>query len=219
MRSEELENPIIAEIRERGYEIFWNASTVKKGYAGTAWLSRVTPVATSTGIGHELDGEGRVLVAEFADFHAVTVYTPNTKDDLSRLTIRQEWDARFAARMKELEATKPVVFVGDLNVAHKEIDLANPKPNIGKKGFTFEERSGFDRFVDLGFVDTYRHFHPDTVGAYTWWSNFGKSRERNVGWRIDYVLVSETLMPRVTEAFIRPETMGSDHCPVGIELK
>jgi exodeoxyribonuclease III len=218
VRSEEYENPIAAEIAALGYGIHWNASTVKKGYSGTAWLTRSEPLTVTRGIGHSLDGEGRAITVEYPEFYAVSVYTPNTKDDLSRLDIRQEWDSRFCAFVSELAAKKPVVFAGDLNVAHREIDLANPKANIGKKGFTLEERAGIDRFIDAGFSDTYRHFYPDAASVYTWWSNFGQSRARNVGWRIDYAFVSSALLSRVSSAFVRAETLGSDHCPVGVEL-
>ena len=168
--------------------------------------------------GRDSADEGRVITAEFDNFYVVTVYTPNAKDDLSRVKLRHEhWDPAFLAYVKLLEKTKPVVFCGDLNVAHTELDLANPKPNRGKKGFTDEEREGFQNFVDAGFVDTFRLFTQGN-GHYSWWSHFANSRARNVGWRIDYVLVSEALKKKVKEAKIHTEVMGSDHCPVSIKL-
>ena len=162
--------------------------------------------------------EGRVIAAEYDKFWLVTVYTPNTKDDLSRLQLRhKQWDPAFLAYCKRLEKTKPVVFCGDLNVAHTELDLANPKPNVGKKGFTNEEREGFQRFIDAGFVDTLRLFKQGN-GYYTWWTHFANARARNVGWRIDYFLVSTSLKNKVTAADIHPQIMGSDHCPVSVTL-
>lgn len=207
-------------------------SAEKKGYSGTALLSRTEPLSIRRGLSVELqnkysmadDGygdpnaEGRVLTAEYPDFFLVTVYTPNAKDDLSRIPLRHEkWDPAFLEHCKLLEMTKPVVFCGDLNVAHTELDLANPKPNDGKKGFTKEERSGFQAFLDAGFVDTFRMFKQGN-GYYTWWSNFGGARERNVGWRIDYFLVSSALKSKVKGADIHPDVMGSDHCPVSLTL-
>ncbi len=162
--------------------------------------------------------EGRVLMAEYEHFYVVTVYTPNAKDDLSRIPLRQNhWDPAFLAYCQRLELTKPVVFCGDLNVAHTELDLANPKPNMGKKGFTLEERGGFQAFLDAGFVDTLRMFKQGN-GFYTWWSHFGGARERNVGWRIDYFLVSASLRDKVLAAEIHPLVMGSDHCPISVTL-
>ena len=149
----------------------------------------------------------------------MTVYTPNAKRELERLEYRQLWDSFFLDYLLRLESVKPVIFCGDLNVAHKEIDLANPRENRGNAGFTDEEREGFQKFVDAGFVDTFRHFYPDTPGAYTWWSNFAGCRPRNIGWRIDYFMVSASLVPRLQNAFIRPEIKGSDHCPVGVEVQ
>ncbi len=192
---------------------------MKKGYAGTAWLAKNPPLAASRGIGHDLDGEGRALAIEYDTCTLVSVYTPNAKEDLSRLALRQQWDAAFLEYLKALATKKPVVVCGDLNVAHMEIDLANPKPNRGKKGFTDEERAGFGAFLQNGFVDTFRHLHPDETGAYTWWSHFANSRARNVGWRIDYALVSDSLVSKLSDAFIRPDIHGSDHCPVGIVLE
>jgi exodeoxyribonuclease III len=213
------------------YQEFWN-SAQKKGYSGTAIFSKHAPLSVVHGLPEDLqqqfdmtadaygdpNTEGRVLTAEFDQFYVVTVYTPNAKEDLSRIPLRhQQWDPAFLAHCKRLEQHKPVVFCGDLNVAHTELDLANPKPNKGKKGFTQEERDGFQAFLDAGFVDTMRLFKEGN-GFYTWWSNFGGARERNVGWRIDYVLVSEALKNKVVAAEIHPAVMGSDHCPVSIEL-
>ena len=212
------------------YQEYWNSAT-KKGYSGTAIFSRTEPLSVTNGFADELGAqfmlsdaagrdctdEGRVITAEFADFYLVTVYTPNAKDDLSRIPLRQQWDPAFLAHCRELEKSKPVIFCGDLNVAHTELDLANPKTNIGRKGFTAEERSGFQAFVDAGFVDTFRMFHEGN-GHYTWWSNFASSRARNVGWRIDYFLVSGALRKNVIAADIHADVMGSDHCPVSITL-
>lgn len=218
------------------YEEFWYSAD-KPGYSGTAIFVRNDseagkPLQVINGLPQEIidqykvtgdtygdpNLEGRVLAAEFDSFWVVTVYTPNAKDDLSRIPMRTVWDPAFLAYVKQLEQSgKPVVFCGDLNVAHTEDDLANPKPNRGKKGFTTEERSGFQAFVDAGFVDTFRMFTQGN-GYYTWWSHFAKSRERNVGWRIDYFLVSESLKSKVKAADIHPAVMGSDHCPVSITL-
>lgn len=165
------------------------------------------------------DNEGRVTTLEFEDHYFVTVYTPNSKRELERLEYRQLWDSFFLDYLLRLESNKPVIVCGDLNVAHNDIDLANPKTNRGNAGFTDEERSGFQKFVDAGFVDTFRKLYPDTPGAYTWWSNFAGARGKNIGWRIDYFLVSSSLASRLENAFIRPEIMGSDHCPVGVEMR
>ena len=219
------------EIELPDYREYWN-SAVKKGYSGTAIFSKDEPLAVVNGFpgefakrftfADELErdsaDEGRVMTAEFKKFYVVTVYTPNAKDDLSRLALRfKHWDPAFLAYCKLLEKKKPVVFCGDLNVAHTELDLANPKPNRGKKGFTDEERAGFQNFVDAGFVDTFRLFTQGN-GHYSWWSHFANSRARNVGWRIDYVLVSQKLRQAVKAADIHPAVMGSDHCPVSITL-
>lgn len=201
-----------------GWEVHWNAAE-KKGYSGVAVLSRIPALSVRHGIGiAEHDREGRVLALELPDFHLVNVYTPNAQNELRRLDYRMEWDAAFLAYLKELEKTKPVVFAGDLNVAHREIDLARPKENRRSAGFTDEERGGFDRLVDAGFVDTFRHFHPDEPGHYSWWSFRGGARQRNVGWRIDYFCVSAPLLPRVASAGILPGVLGSDHCPVTVEI-
>jgi exodeoxyribonuclease-3 len=219
------------EIDLAGYHEFWN-SAVKKGYSGTAIFSKHEPLNVVNGfpddfaqrfkfadeLKRDSTEEGRVIAAEFKHFFVVTVYTPNAKDDLSRLPLRfQHWDPAFLAYCKQLEQKKPVIFCGDLNVAHTEFDLAHPKSNRGKKGFTDEERKGFQNFVDAGFVDTLRLFRQGN-GHYTWWSNFSNSRARNVGWRIDYVLVSTHLRGSVLAADIHPEIMGSDHCPVSITV-
>lgn len=213
------------------YHEFWN-SAVRKGYSGTAIFSRTEPLGVVNGFPHEFARryafadelerdsaeEGRVITAEYPKFYLVTVYTPNAKEDLSRLALRfKHWDPAFLAYCKMLEKTKPVIFCGDLNVAHTELDLANPKPNRGKKGFTDEERQGFQNFVDAGFVDTFRLFTQGS-GHYSWWSHFANSRARNVGWRIDYILVSAALRGAVKAAAIHPEVTGSDHCPVSVTL-
>lgn len=207
-------------------------SAVKPGYSGTAIFSKAAPLQVINGFPadiiekYEVSGdtygnpndEGRVIAAEFNDFWVVTVYTPNAKEDLSRVALREKhWDPGFLAYCKQLEQTKPVVFCGDLNVAHTEDDLANPKPNRGKHGFTDEERGGFQAFIDAGFVDTLRMFVQGN-GHYSWWSHFAKARERNVGWRIDYFMVSAALKDKVKAAHIHADVMGSDHCPVSVEL-
>ncbi len=199
------------------YHTYWNVAQ-KKGYSGTAIFTRQRPIAVSCGIKvTEHDNEGRVLTAEYADFFLVNVYVPNSKRELTRLAYRQTWDRDFLRYLKKLERKKPVIFCGDLNVAHTEIDLTHPKANVGNHGFTPEERTGFTAFVKAGFLDTFREFETGG-GHYTWWSVMSKARERNVGWRIDYFLVSPALRPRLKHAFIRREVPGSDHCPVGIEI-
>ena len=201
------------------YDVYFN-SAVKKGYSGTAIFTKVKPLSVTYGIGiEEHDQEGRVITAEFEKFYLVTVYTPNAKRDLSRLAYRQVWEDDFLAYIKKLEETKPVIFCGDLNVAHKEIDLANPKTNVNNAGFTKEERAKFDQVVASGLVDAFRYLHPDAVGAYSWWSYMGGARARNIGWRIDYFVVSEVLAPLLKEVDIRSDVTGSDHCPVEIEVK
>lgn len=200
-----------------GYTTYWNSAD-KKGYSGTAIFSKARPGQITTGIGVAAhDREGRVLTAEFPDFFLVNVYVPNSKRGLERLPYRQEWDAAFLNYLKKLERAKPVIFCGDLNVAHEEVDLANPKANVRNHGFTVEERAGFTAFVRSGYLDTFREFEPGG-GHYTWWSPLSGARSRNVGWRIDYFLLSAALRPRLKSAFIRPSITGSDHCPVGIEL-
>jgi exodeoxyribonuclease-3 len=207
----------VEQLWPRHYTTYWN-SAEKKGYSGTAIFTRTRPLKVEPHIGlAEHDREGRVLTAEFTDFFLVNVYVPNSKRDLSRLAYRQKWDADFLRHLKILERKKPVIFCGDLNVAHTEIDLANPKANVNNHGFTPQERAGFSAFVQAGFLDTFREFEP-AGGHYTWWSPMAGARSRNVGWRIDYFLASKSLRPRLKKAFIRPEVMDSDHCPVGIEL-
>lgn len=220
-----------AEIDLPGYEEYW-CSAEKKGYSGVAIFTKETPVDVRFGLPEDIaekyglgtDGygdpnkEGRVIAADLGGVIVVSVYTPNAKDDLSRLPLRHEhWDPAFLEYVKRLEEEKPVVFCGDLNVAHTEEDLARPKENRGVKGFTDEERAGFQAYLDAGFVDTFRLFHKGN-GFYTWWSHFGAARERNVGWRIDYVLVSKKLASKVKKADIHPDIYGSDHCPVSIVL-
>lgn len=201
------------------YQRFWNPA-VRKGYSGTGLLSRIAPLSIRFGLGmEEHDNEGRVITAEFPDFYLVNVYTPNSRRDLSRLDYRsQVWDPLFLQFLKNLEKTKPVVCCGDFNAAHQEIDLARPKDNKRNAGFTMEERQGFDAYIREGFVDTFREFEKGG-GHYTWWSYMNSARPRNIGWRIDYFLISECLRSRLKEAFILPDTMGSDHCPVGIVLE
>jgi exodeoxyribonuclease-3 len=202
------------------YTVAWNPAE-KPGYAGTAIFSKQRPLVVAPfvdTIGKQKDKEGRVLTAEFDDFFLVNVYTPNAKRDLSRLDFRQEWDAGFLRYLKRLENKKPVIFCGDLNVAHTEIDLSNPKANTKNHGFTPEERAGFDAFVKADLLDTFREFEKGGE-HYTWWSPMGSARARNIGWRLDYFLISAALRPHLKKAFIRREVRGSDHCPVGIEIK
>lgn len=221
-----------AEIDLPQYEEFWNSSKARKGYSGTAIFSRTTPLSVIFDFPEDLvtrfhlegDGygnpnkEGRVITAEFKDFFVTTAYTPNAKPDLSRLALRHKhWDPAFLAFVKRLEAEKPVIFCGDLNVAHTPDDLANPKANEGEHGYTKEEREGVDRMIKEGFVDTFRQF-TEGNGHYTWWSHFASSRARNVGWRIDYFFVSSTLAKHVKRARIHSELEGSDHCPVSLEI-
>lgn len=213
------------------YEEYWNSSTRRKGYAGVAIFAKPKPLSVILGFSEELlhkfklkDGygdpneEGRLIMAEFKDFFVVTVYTPNAKPDLSRLALRhKQWDPAFLAYCKELEKRKPVIFCGDLNVAHTPEDLANPKANEGEHGFTIEEREGIDRIEKAGFVDTFRIFTKGK-GHYTWWTNFSNARARNIGWRIDYFFVSKALASKVRSARIHAEAYGSDHCPISLEL-
>ena len=199
------------------YAAHWN-SAEKKGYSGTALLTRIPPIQVTRGIGvAEHDREGRVLTAEFPDFHLVNVYVPNSQRELLRLPYRMEWDRAFLAHLKGLRRTKPVIVCGDLNVAHTEIDLANPKANVRNHGFTVEERSGFTSMIESGWVDTFREYEQGG-GHYTWWSPMSGARARNVGWRIDYFLIQGDLRKRLKKAYIRSEILGSDHCPVGIDL-
>ena len=220
-----------AEIELPDYEEYWNSAD-KAGYSGTAIFTKVKPhtvingfidgIAEKYGLADDSYGdptkEGRVISAEFDDFWLVTVYTPNSKGDLSRLSLRdKQWDPAFLEHIKELEKTKPVIFCGDLNVAHTENDLANPKPNVGKHGFTDEERRGFQNFLDAGLIDTFRLFREGN-GHYTWWTHWANARARNVGWRIDYFLASDSLKDRIKSASIHPDILGSDHCPVSINI-
>ena len=197
----------------------WNPAE-RPGYSGVLILSKVQPLSTSRGIGvPEHDSEGRVATMEFPDFFLVCCYTPNSQNELARLPYRQEWDAAFREYVGNLANTKPVVFCGDLNVAHQEIDIARPDSNHFSAGFSDEERAGFTQLLQAGFADTFRRLHPDAKDAYSWWSFRGGARARNVGWRIDYFCVSESLLPRVQSAEIHPNITGSDHCPVSIALK
>ena len=201
-----------------GYEQYWNYAE-KKGYSGTAVFTRIPPLSVRYGIGQEeFDHEGRVITLEYPDFWFLTVYTPNSQDGLARLPFRMAWEEAFLAYLKELDAVKPVIFCGDLNVAHREIDLKNPKSNIHNAGFTQEERDKMTALLGSGFVDTFRHFYPDRTEIYSWWSYRFKARERNSGWRIDYFIVSRRLADRLEGAEIHTEVFGSDHCPVELRL-
>ncbi len=201
-----------------GYETHWSHAE-KAGYAGTAVFTKIKPLSVKEGIGTKShDREGRTLTVEFKNFYLVNVYVPNSKRDLSRLSYREkEWDVAFLKHLKKLEKKKPVIFCGDLNVAHKELDLTYPKANVRNHGFTAEERRGFDNFMKAGFLDTFREFEK-AGGHYTWWSRFANCRARNIGWRIDYFLISKALQPKLKKAFILPKITGSDHCPAGIEI-
>lgn len=207
------------ELELPGYHQYWNYA-VKKGYSGTALFTKEEPVSVFYGLGiQEHDQEGRVITAEFADYYVVTCYTPNSQDGLARLDYRMQWEEDFRAYLKKLEEKKPVVFCGDLNVAHREIDLKNPKTNRRNAGFTDEERGKFTRLLESGFIDTYRYFYPEQEGVYSWWSYRFKAREKNAGWRIDYFCVSEALKDRLDSAGIHTEVMGSDHCPVEVVIR
>jgi exodeoxyribonuclease-3 len=214
------------------YHLYWNSAD-KAGYSGTAIFSKHEPLQIVLGLVDDIakkynlsadsygdpSKEGRVLSAEFDDFWVVTVYTPNSKGDLSRLELRHErWDPAFLEHVQELEKSKPVVFCGDLNVAHSDIDLANPKANVGKHGFTNEEREGFDAFETAGFSDTFRNAYPNKAEAYSWWTHWANARARNIGWRIDYWLASKSIADNIKNPQIHPDVLGSDHCPVSIEL-
>ena len=202
-----------------GYHQYWNYA-VKKGYSGTAVFTKKEPLSVSYGIGiEEHDQEGRVITLEFPDFYMVTVNTPNSQEELARLPYRMTWEEEFLKYLKKLEETKPVIFCGDLNVAHKEIDLKNPKTNRKNAGFSDEEREKFSVLLENGFIDTFRYFYPEAEGAYSWWSYRFHAREKNAGWRIDYFLVSSQLKERLEDAVIYKDVMGSDHCPVGLFLK
>lgn len=202
-----------------GYHQYWNYAE-KKGYSGTAIFSKEEAMQVTYGIGiEEHDHEGRVITLEYPDFYFVTVYTPNSQNELARLDYRMKWEDDFLAYLKKLEETKPVIFCGDLNVAHKEIDLKNPKTNRKNAGFTDEERGKFTALTEAGFIDTFRYFYPDLEGVYSWWSYRFKAREKNAGWRIDYFVVSKALKERLEDAAIYHEVMGSDHCPVELKLR
>ncbi|MCL2353779.1 MAG: exodeoxyribonuclease III [Defluviitaleaceae bacterium] len=201
-----------------GYHIFFNDAE-KKGYSGTAIFAKQAPLSSSKGIGiEEHDKEGRVITLEYDKFYLVNVYTPNSKSELLRLDYRMEWEDAFRAYLINLQNKKPVVLCGDLNVAHKEIDLKNPKTNRKSAGFTDQERGKIEELLNAGFVDTFRHLYPDTTDAYTWWSMISRARERNAGWRIDYFVVSATIANKIKEATIYADQHGSDHCPVGLVL-
>ena len=202
----------------QGYSEYWN-SAEKKGYSGVVVLSKIKPlqVTYDMGISHH-DKEGRIITAEYERFYLVNVYTPNAKRELERLEYRMEWEDDFRAFAKNLEKHKPVVICGDLNVAHKEIDLKNPKTNRRNAGFTDEERGKMSELLESGFIDTFRHFYPTLEGAYSWWSYMGKARENNTGWRIDYFLCSSSLESHLKDATIYPHIFGSDHCPVGLDM-
>jgi exodeoxyribonuclease III len=220
-----------AEVDLSDYLEYWNSSKAKKGYSGTAIFSKTKPLSIindiptkfvkKAGLNHDGYGdanqEGRVIAAEFSDYWVITAYTPNAKDNLERLELRQTWDQAMVMYCADLQKLKPVIYCGDMNVAHTEDDLANPKPNIGKKGFTAEERAGFESWLAAGFIDTFRQFTTGN-GHYTWWTHWANARARNVGWRIDYFLVSKVLKSRVKNAKIHADVMGSDHCPVSIEI-
>lgn len=201
-----------------GYFQYWNYAE-KKGYSGTAVFTREEPISVRYGLGiEEHDKEGRVITLELADFYIVTVYTPNSQDELKRLAYRMEWEDAFRAYLKKLEEHKPVVVCGDMNVAHKEIDLKNPKTNRRNAGFSDEERGKFTELLEAGFIDTYRYFYPDAEGMYSWWSYRFRAREKNAGWRIDYFCVSKALKDRLLDARIHTQVMGSDHCPVELVI-
>lgn len=202
-----------------GYHQYWNYAE-KKGYSGTAIFTKKEPISVAYGIGiEEHDKEGRVITLEFDDFYFITVYTPNSQTELARLSYRMTWEDDFKKYLKKLEEKKPVIFCGDLNVAHKEIDLKNPKTNRKNAGFTDEERAKFTELVNDGFIDTFRYFYPEMEGIYSWWSYRFKAREKNAGWRIDYFMVSSSLKDRLESAKIHTEIYGSDHCPVELVLK
>ena len=223
-----------AEIDLPEYEEYWNSSTARKGYSGTAIFSKIKPLSVALGLPEkiaekydlkndgygDLNKEGRVITAEFEDFFVICVYTPNSKGDLSRLPLRyKQWDPAFLEHIKTLQKSKNVIFCGDLNVAHTEDDLANPKQNEGEHGFTKEEREGLDKVIKAGFVDTFRHFRPEGNGFYTWWTPWRNSRERNVGWRIDYFFTNKEFLPKIKNSAILAEVLGSDHCPILLELE
>ena len=207
------------ELEFDGYYAYWN-SAEKKGYSGTAIFTKQKPICVTYGIGiDEHDKEGRVITLEFKDFYMVNIYTPNAKRGLERLDYRQIWEDEIRKYLLKLNQEKPVIMCGDLNVAHKEIDLKNPKSNRGNAGFTDEEREKMTALLSAGFIDTFRYVYPDKTDSYSWWSYMGKAREKNVGWRIDYFIVSSNIKEKIKDALIYPEVMGSDHCPVGLVIE
>lgn len=211
------EGQILLELE--GYEQYWNYA-LKKGYSGTAIFTKIKPISVKYGVGEfETEDEGRIITMEFEDFYLVNVYTPNAKRDLTRLPYRLEWEDEMRTYLKHLDTVKPVLMCGDLNVAHAELDLKNAKSNRGNSGFTIEERGKMTSLLEEGFVDTFRYFHPDKEGAYTWWSYMSKVRERNIGWRIDYFIASQKLVPRLKSASIDSHILGSDHCPILLEIE
>lgn len=215
------ENQIDKNIKEifKEYNCYWN-SAEKKGYSGTAIFSKQEPINVSYGIGiEEHDKEGRVITLEFDKFYMVNCYTPNSKRELERLDYRQIWEDEFRKYLLKLNETKPVILCGDLNVAHKEIDLKNPKTNRRNAGFTDEERNKMTELLDAGFTDTFRYLYPDKADMYSWWSYMFKAREKNAGWRIDYFIVSKSIEEKIKESYIFSEVMGSDHCPVGLDIE
>lgn len=204
--------------KKEGYYSYWNGAE-RKGYSGTAVLTNVKPLSYDVGLGDDrFDSEGRIQILEFEEFYFINTYVPNVKHDLSRLEERQEFDKLMLLKVKELEKKKPVILCGDMNVAHKEIDLARPKANIGNAGFTDEERQGMTKYIESGLIDTFRYFYSDKVDEYSWWSYRGGARYKNVGWRIDYFLASEILKKKLKDAGIMQEVQGSDHCPVWLEM-
>ena len=207
-----------AELDLPGYQQYWN-SAEKKGYSGTAVFTRLEPLSVTYGIGsEEHDREGRAITLEFEDFYLVNCYVPNAQRELTRLDWRMEWEDALRAYLLELDSRKPVIYCGDLNVAHQEIDLKNAKSNRGNAGFTDEERSKLTELLEAGFVDSFRHLYPDKTGAYSWWSYMFHAREKNAGWRIDYFLVSKSIADKINDSVIHPEIMGSDHCPVELDI-
>jgi exodeoxyribonuclease III len=210
--------PEQADIGFEGYTQYWN-SAIKKGYSGTAVFTRIPPLSVSYDIGFpEHTGEGRAITLEFEEFYLVNVYTPNAKDGLARIDYRMQWEDDFRTYLKALDAQKPVIICGDLNVAHNEIDLKNAKANVGSAGFSDQERDKMTVLLASGFIDSFRYLYPETKGAYTWWSYMFHARDNNTGWRIDYFLVSEKLKDRIQDSVIHPEVLGSDHCPVELQL-
>ena len=206
------------DLKYEGYESFWN-SAEKKGYSGTAVFTKIKPISVKYGIGiEEHDKEGRVITLEFDKFYMVDIYTPNSKRGLERLDYRQIWEDEIRKYLLKLNEIKPVIMCGDLNVAHEEIDLKNPKSNRGNAGFTDEERNKMTELLEAGFTDTFRFLYPEKENAYSWWSYMGHAREKNIGWRIDYFIVSKSIENKINEASIYPEIMGSDHCPIGLEI-